>query len=32
MIDPKNFCEKYEKYKVIDPIIYNNFYNKYNND
>ena len=26
MIDPKNFCEKYEKYKVIDPIIYNNFY------
>lgn len=25
-IDPKNFCEKYEKYKVIDPIAYNNFY------
>lgn len=26
MIDPKNFCEKYEKYKVIDPIAYNTFY------
>lgn len=26
MIDPKEFCEKYEKYKVIDPIAYSTFY------
>lgn len=26
MIDPKEFCEKYDKYKVIDPIAYSTFY------